>query len=74
MGGIGPHLREILGFENLNFGPLYILTSVGGPTPNLTREHYSSGGPEENGYEIVYFGPLFKGELWSTFHFDPLGL
>ena len=40
MGGIGPHLGEILGFENVNFGPLYILTSLGGPTPDLTREHY----------------------------------
>jgi len=59
MGGIGPHLGEILLCENVNFGPLYILTSLDGPTPDLTREHYSLGGPEKNGFRIVYFGPLY---------------
>jgi len=49
---------EKKGFKIVNFGPLYILTSLGGPTPDLTREHYSSGGPEKNGFEIVNFGPL----------------
>jgi len=42
-GGIGPHLGRYWGFENVNFGPLYFLTSLGGPTPDLTREHYSPG-------------------------------
>ena len=39
------HLGEILGLENVNFGPLFILTPLRGPTPDLTRESYSPGGP-----------------------------
>ena len=67
MVGIGLPLGEILGFENVNFGPLYVLSSLGGPTPDLTREHYSPGGPEKNGYKIVYFGPLFILTHWGLF-------
>jgi len=58
MGGIGPHLREILGFENVNFGPVFILTSWGGPSPDLVLGYYSPGGPEINGFKIVNFGAL----------------
>jgi len=72
MGGIGPHLGEILGCENVNFGPLFISTHLRGQTPDLTLEHYSPGGPQKKGFKIVNFGPL-SGEPWSTFHFDTLG-
>ena len=59
MGGIGPHLGEILGCENVNFGPLFISTPLRGQTPDLTLEHYSPGGSVKNGLKIVNFGPLY---------------
>jgi len=67
MGGIGPHLGEILGCENVNFGPLFILTPLRGQTPDLTREHYSPGGPEKNGFKIVNFGLLFILTLYKGY-------
>jgi len=48
-----------IGFENVNFGPLFILTPLRGQTPDLTLECYSPGGTEKKGFKIVNFGPLF---------------
>ena len=65
MGGIGPHLGEILGCENVNFGPLFISTHLRGQTPDLTLEHYSPGGPQKKGFKIVNFGLLFILTNWG---------
>ena len=61
--GNRPLFEEILEFENVNFGPLYVLTSLGGPTPDLTREHYSPGALRKMGTKLCTlvhfsFGPI----------------
>jgi len=62
----------LLGFENVNFGPVFVLTPWGGPTPDMILGDYSPGGPEKNGFRFRRYGPLegrFCMIFWPTFDF-----